>query len=629
MAAAQMASSVTIVIDGSPVTLDQPAVISNGRILVPLRGVFLRLGAIVTWDPASQTVLAQRGTTTVSLTIGAPQAIVDGQPQALDAPATIIDGHTLVPLRFISQAFGAGVSWNAASSTVQITSQGSANQQQQPVVPYQPGPPPASVVQTTTGTVTQVIAYAYPGLLSIQTPDGAIYTYRIVSGTMITRVNPSTGFNGPVALNAIRPGDAVTVTADQTGTAEAVQALNYPAVQHQQPYVPAPPAVQTISGTVIQVNTTGYPEQLSVQTSNGVVYNFGIVVATSIWRTNRTTGFNASVPLGAVLAGDAVTVTADPSGTAQNVQAAFAEIKGTVAWVGRDRIRMNDGQIYRLDPNAQVAEVGQIVSPSALQPGAVVALRVNPDTRRVYGITLVQAAPIVQTTIVQAPPAPPVEVITAINVTRADRGFDEGDTITVTFQGPPHGRASFSIAGLRNGLLMTESPNQPGQYVGTYRVQPGDSADNAGVIVAITAPSGHVLTASAPVVVRIHATHRVPPQPANPAPVITSPTTGKGVTAPITVTGTVRPFSRVAVSVEYTQSAVGLPPRGTLGSVTVSADANGNWSATFGQASPAPVKGANLTITAVVVDRNGAVQSAPAVVTTTLATTLPNDTPER
>lgn len=121
-AAAQTpAPYVQVYVDGHRVAFDQPPAIGNGRVLVPLRGVFERLGATVSWDPASQTVLAKRGAANVSLKISSPQAFVNGQAQFLDVPAMLIGGRTLVPLRFVSRALGAVVAWDPATTTVQIT----------------------------------------------------------------------------------------------------------------------------------------------------------------------------------------------------------------------------------------------------------------------------------------------------------------------------------------------------------------------------------------------------------------------------------------------------------------------------------------------------------------------------
>jgi len=93
----------------------------NGRVLVPLRGVFEALGASVDYDPATMTVFATRPGTQMQLRIGSNQANVNGQVRILDVPAQTRFGRTLVPLRFVSEALGAVVNWNDAQRTVYIT----------------------------------------------------------------------------------------------------------------------------------------------------------------------------------------------------------------------------------------------------------------------------------------------------------------------------------------------------------------------------------------------------------------------------------------------------------------------------------------------------------------------------
>jgi len=150
---------VRVFIDGQPVAFDVPPVIASGRVLVSLRGVFQRLGASVTWDPSTQTVLAERTDTSVVLRIGDTQARINGQPTLMDIPALLVNGRTMVPLRFVSQALGSPVSWDASSATVQITSQGAVGVPPSQTYPAPPppvaqppvAPPPAPATATVTG----------------------------------------------------------------------------------------------------------------------------------------------------------------------------------------------------------------------------------------------------------------------------------------------------------------------------------------------------------------------------------------------------------------------------------------------------------------------------------------------
>ncbi len=94
----------------------------NGRVLVPLRCVLEQMGAFVGWDAPNRTVIAQRGDRDVVLPIGSKTAKVNGQEVLLDVPAVVMAGTTMVPLRFVGEALGADVKWNAAMRMVEITS---------------------------------------------------------------------------------------------------------------------------------------------------------------------------------------------------------------------------------------------------------------------------------------------------------------------------------------------------------------------------------------------------------------------------------------------------------------------------------------------------------------------------
>ena len=52
--------------------------------------------------------------------INNPVATVDGEKVTLDSPPVIVEGRTLVPVRFISEALSATVNWNAETRVVSI-----------------------------------------------------------------------------------------------------------------------------------------------------------------------------------------------------------------------------------------------------------------------------------------------------------------------------------------------------------------------------------------------------------------------------------------------------------------------------------------------------------------------------
>lgn len=107
-------------INNSVVILDAPAQIIKGRTMVPLRFVAEAFGCNVDWNSAEGKATIQRGNVKIILVKGKNTAVVNGVEQKLDSPPVIIGGRTLVPLRFISEPFGARVNWDNKTKTITI-----------------------------------------------------------------------------------------------------------------------------------------------------------------------------------------------------------------------------------------------------------------------------------------------------------------------------------------------------------------------------------------------------------------------------------------------------------------------------------------------------------------------------
>jgi len=115
-----MANGITVLLNGEKMEFDVPPIILNGRTLVPLRAIFESLGAEVSWDSISETAIGVRRGVKVSVTVNSSAATINGKAVTLDQPAVLMDGRTLVPLRFISEAYGCEVGWDQATQTVSI-----------------------------------------------------------------------------------------------------------------------------------------------------------------------------------------------------------------------------------------------------------------------------------------------------------------------------------------------------------------------------------------------------------------------------------------------------------------------------------------------------------------------------
>lgn len=113
-------SQIPVYIDGERQYFEVPPVNHEGRVLVPMRALFEKLGAEVNWDPETRMITAYKGAVTVEMSPDTNLAAVNGQQVELDVKPTIVEGRTLVPLRFVSTALGADVGWDGAKETVSI-----------------------------------------------------------------------------------------------------------------------------------------------------------------------------------------------------------------------------------------------------------------------------------------------------------------------------------------------------------------------------------------------------------------------------------------------------------------------------------------------------------------------------
>jgi hypothetical protein len=109
-----------ITINDKQLTIETPY-ISNGSTLVPLRVITTAFGAVLSWDSETQTVGLKYGSTNITLKIGSTTATVNGKSETLETAPELKNGTTMVPLRFLSEKFGAKVSFDEATSSITIT----------------------------------------------------------------------------------------------------------------------------------------------------------------------------------------------------------------------------------------------------------------------------------------------------------------------------------------------------------------------------------------------------------------------------------------------------------------------------------------------------------------------------
>ncbi len=105
--------SLTAYVNKQAKIMDTAPYLTNNRTMVPLRFVAEAMGAEVKWDGEKQMVTVLRADKEISLVIG------ESKP-GLETPPVIVNGRTMVPVRYISEALGAKVTWHAETRKIEI-----------------------------------------------------------------------------------------------------------------------------------------------------------------------------------------------------------------------------------------------------------------------------------------------------------------------------------------------------------------------------------------------------------------------------------------------------------------------------------------------------------------------------
>lgn len=108
-------------INGNEVEVEKPYVVGTGVTLVPIRVISEAFGAEVNWNGETKTVTVACNDTTIEIAIGSKTAIVNGEEKELEeAPELTDNGFTMIPLRFISENLGAEVGYDNETQAITV-----------------------------------------------------------------------------------------------------------------------------------------------------------------------------------------------------------------------------------------------------------------------------------------------------------------------------------------------------------------------------------------------------------------------------------------------------------------------------------------------------------------------------
>ncbi|MDD4613877.1 MAG: stalk domain-containing protein [Caldisericia bacterium] len=118
----------TVYVNGKAVEIEAAPFVdkNSGRTLVPIRIVAESVGAQIGWEGTERKITLVQGDTIVELWIGKPIAEVNDVPTPIDVNAPnlspmVVNGRTVLPLRFVAENLGCGIGWDGATQTITLT----------------------------------------------------------------------------------------------------------------------------------------------------------------------------------------------------------------------------------------------------------------------------------------------------------------------------------------------------------------------------------------------------------------------------------------------------------------------------------------------------------------------------
>ncbi len=135
----------TYTVNGDLNVMDVSPTIFEGRTMLPIRYAATPLGADVGWDDQTRKVTVSLDKTKIELWIGQSNALVNGNSVLIDSgnvnvKPMIVNGRTMLPLRFVTEALGCTVQWDDVTRKITVNKTGSSSGSTiKPFVPSIPG----------------------------------------------------------------------------------------------------------------------------------------------------------------------------------------------------------------------------------------------------------------------------------------------------------------------------------------------------------------------------------------------------------------------------------------------------------------------------------------------------------
>jgi FtsP/CotA-like multicopper oxidase with cupredoxin domain len=220
------AGEARVKVDGGTVDLEVAPQLIDSTTFVPLRFIGNQFGAGIEWLDQERSVIYTLDAVRIQLWIDQPKATINGEELALTMAPVIVDGTSMVPLRFVTENLGAALDYNPADGTITIRYKSVSRQQGDTHGPasghgsHHPDSPSKEQVSST----PPVPAEEGTTIISIGNSSYSIKELRIKQGMKVTWVNDDIQIHTVTELNNkfnsgnMAPKGKWSRTFDQKGT---------------------------------------------------------------------------------------------------------------------------------------------------------------------------------------------------------------------------------------------------------------------------------------------------------------------------------------------------------------------------------------------------------------------------
>ncbi len=115
------ASEYTIYLDGKPVVFENSPLLVDNHMLVEFRTMFDSWGYEIGWNAETKTAIGTKDGLHIEIPVGKAEAIVNGEYKALPVATRIVNGRTMIPLKFLAEESGYVVEWDAKAKEIHLT----------------------------------------------------------------------------------------------------------------------------------------------------------------------------------------------------------------------------------------------------------------------------------------------------------------------------------------------------------------------------------------------------------------------------------------------------------------------------------------------------------------------------